>query len=46
MPPRARESKPKSNDEICRQCWPDGWPEGQSGASCEHGQWSRDLPEE
>lgn len=26
---------------ICRECYPDGWPEGATGLSCQHGIWSR-----
>jgi hypothetical protein len=52
MPPRAREPRPepakartKKNAEICAEHWPDGWPtEDTNSASCDHGQWSRDLP--
>lgn len=27
---------------ICRVCWPDGWPSGQVGGACSHGQWFKD----
>ena len=26
---------------ICKNCHPDGWPEGWSGTSCPHGTWAR-----
>lgn len=51
MPPRARATKPaekqpparhaKSDGEICRACWPDGWRDGDDAATCEHGTWTR-----
>lgn len=48
MPPRARASRPaeakpaRAEAEICKQCWPDGWPtDDTSGASCIHGVWTR-----
>jgi hypothetical protein len=52
MPPSARKPAAKKpddaeKDQICRRCWPQGWPaESGRSASCEHGQWSRDLPSE
>ena len=47
MPPSARkpaEKEPGKNGEICRQCWPDGWPGRDTAASCENGNWHRDAP--
>lgn len=34
----------KADGEICKRCWPRGWPETAHSASCVHGQWSRDKP--
>jgi hypothetical protein len=42
---KADEATPAKGGEICKQCWPRGWPaESGRSASCVHGQWSRDLP--
>jgi hypothetical protein len=48
----ARKTDPKSAVEletlvekiadICRACWPDGWPHLSHSASCEHGAYVRD----
>jgi hypothetical protein len=29
------------DEEICRVCWPGGWPEGHVAAGCEHGEYAR-----
>jgi hypothetical protein len=52
MPPSARKpaaKKPDDDDaqhanadsEICRQHWPDGWPDGAKRAVCDHGSYKR-----
>lgn len=33
-------------EEICRACWPDGWPHLSRTASCEHGEYERPDPAE
>lgn len=48
----ARKTAPKPADEpesvvehiedICRRCWPNGWPHLSHSASCEHGTYVRD----
>jgi hypothetical protein len=33
---------PAEDGELCRACWPDGWPTSDTNnASCEHGVWDR-----
>ena len=40
MPPRKKKTSP------CREHFPDGIPDGQDWASCEHGAWTReDIPD-
>lgn len=38
---KPRRRRAKADGEICAQCWPDGWPGDNSGASCIHGAWTR-----
>lgn len=40
--PARRKRTPKpAESEICSQCWPNGWPGEDNGASCEHGTYQR-----
>lgn len=52
MPPRARPRRPEpeaesdvakhaKDGELCSDCWPEGWPGNDSGATCIHGTWTR-----
>ena len=40
--PAKQESVVEKLGDICRACWPDGWPHLSHSASCEHGEYSRD----
>lgn len=40
--PPADETPVAEDAEICKVCWPDGWPsKDTNNASCEHGTWDR-----
>lgn len=47
----ARKTAPKSEtvvehiEDICRACWPHGWPHQHTSASCEHGTYAREGAE-
>lgn len=41
MPPKGW----RKNPDICRKCWPDGWPLNSGDAESSHGHWHRDIPE-
>lgn len=39
---KAPTEQPAEAADICRVCWPGGWPHQAETASCEHGSYSRD----
>lgn len=48
MPPKATEKPKPKADALCPKCFPLGWaglPENAEHAWCEHGEFSRELPE-
>lgn len=40
-PVRRKRTPPKPADDICPQCWPDGWPADAYSAVCDHGTYKR-----
>lgn len=40
--PAEPETVAETVEDICRACWPNGWPHLHHSAQCEHGSYSRD----